>query len=349
MAKMPSSLGGLQFKITAAVLAVLVLLVALNEFLRTSSLGFGATLLNLSATFTFFLLTFWYIRRQTKPLEKLTETAGKVASGDLTARADQDLKDEIGTLAEAFNSMADQLTKKIELLEKDNLIKKEFISIMAHNLQTPLTIIRGYVDQLLEKKETFPPNEAKTLEIIEGTIKNLGEINSRLLTTIELQGEAIKLNKVKKDLGSLASTVVKEFRGRAEEKQIALELKVAREPLTAEFDEDWLKVVFENLLDNALKYTPEKGKVAVRVGKTPEGSIFGEVEDTGIGIPKEEQEKVLLPFHRAKDVLRADFSGVGVGLYIVKTVIEKHGGQLELKSEEGRGTKIKFTLQKPKE
>lgn len=341
------SFGGLKFKITAAVLAMLVLLAALNEFLRTSSLGFKGTLVNLSTTFVVFILIFWYIRRQTKPLEKLTETVGKIASGDLAARADQELKDEIGALAEAFNSMADQLTKKIELLERDNLIKKEFISIMAHNLQTPLTIIRGYVNQLLEEKETFSPTQAKTLGIIEGTIKNLGEINSRLLTTIELQGEAIKLNKVKEDLGPLASTVVKEFRKRAEEKKVTLELKVAREPLTAEFDEDWLKVVFENLLDNALKYTPEKGEVTVRVGKTPEGSVFGEVEDTGIGIPKEEQEKVLLPFHRAKDVLRADFAGVGVGLYIVKTVIEKHNGQLKLESEEGKGTKISFTLQKP--
>ncbi len=346
---MPSNFGGLQFKIIAVVLAVLVLLAALNEFLRTSLLGLGATLINLSTTFVFFIITFWYVRRQTKPLEKLTETAGKIASGDLTARADQDLKNEIGALAETFNSMADQLTKKIELLERDNLIKKEFISIMAHNLQTPLTIIRGYVDQMLKEKGNLPPDQTHTLEIIDSTIKNLVKMNSRLLTTIELQGETIKLNKVKKDLGPLASAVVKEFRKRAEEKQITLELKVAREPLTAEFDEDWLKVVFENLLDNSLKYTPEKGEVAVRVGKTAEGSIFGEVEDTGIGIPKEEQENVLLPFHRTKDVLRADFEGVGVGLYIVKTVIEKHNGQLELKSGEGKGTKIRFVLPKPKD
>ena len=349
MKKMSSNLGGLQFKITAVVLAALVLLAALNEFLRTSLFGFRATLVNLSTTLVVFILIFWYIRRQTNPLEKLTETARKIASGDLTARADQDLKNEIGALAETFNNMADQLTTKIELLERDNLIKKEFISIMAHNLQTPLTIIRGYVDQLLKEKENLPPDQIHTLEIIDGTIKNLVEMNSRLLTTIELQGEAIKLNKVKKDLGPLASTVVKEFRKRAEEKQITLDLKVAREPLTAEFDEEWLKVVFENLLDNALKYTPEKGSVTVRVGKTPEGGISGEVEDTGIGIPKEEQEKVLLPFHRAKDVLRADFAGVGVGLYIVKTVIEKHNGQLELKSGEGKGTKISFILPKPED
>ena len=345
---MSSNLGGLQFKITAAVLAVLVLLAALNEFLRVSSLGLVATIVNLSTTLVVFILIFWYIRHQTKPLEKLTETVGKVASGDLTARVDQDLKDKIGALAEAFNSMADQLTKKIELLERDNLIKKEFISIMSHNLQTPLTIIRGYVNQLLEEKRTLSSTQAKTLEIMEGVIKDLGEINSRLLTTIELQGEAIKLNKVKKDLGPLASAIVKEFRKRAEEKQIALNLKVAREPLTAEFDEDWLKVVFENLLDNALKYTPEKGRVAVKVGKTSEGGVFGEVTDTGIGIPKEEQEKVWLPFRRAKDALRADFAGVGVGLYIVKTVLEKHGGQLKLESEEGQGTKIRFILPKPK-
>ena len=346
---MPISFGGLTFKITAAVLATLVPLAALNEFLRASPLGFKATLANLSATLTAFILLFWYIRRQTQPLEKLTEIASEIASGDLAARADQDLKNEIGALAEAFNHMTNQLTKKIELLEKDNLIKKEFISIMSHNLQTPLTIISGYVDQLLKDKETFSSTQAKTLEILEGTIKDLGEINSRLLTTIELQGEAIKLNKVKKDLGPLASTIVKEFRKRAEEKQISLNLKVAREPLTAEFDEDWLKVVFENLLDNALKYTPEKGSVTVRVGKTKEGGVFGEVGDTGIGIPKEEQERVFLPFRRAKDALRADFAGVGVGLYIVKTVIEKHKGQLKLESEEGKGTKISFILPKPKD
>lgn len=337
----------MQFKIAGAVLAALVLLAALNEFLRTSLSGLSATLVNLTITFVFFILTFWYVRRQTQPLEKLTETVSKVAAGDLTARADQDLKDKVGALAEVFNNLTDQLTKKIELLEKDNLVKKEFISIMAHNLQTPLTIVRGYVDQLLKEKEGISPDHIRTLDIIDSTVKNLVEMNGRLLTTIELQGEVIKLNKTKQDLGSLAGAIIKEFRKRAEEKQIILELKVAREPLTTEFDEEWLKVVFENLLDNALKYTPEEGKVAVRVGKAPEGDIFGEVEDTGIGIPKDRQEEVLLPFRRSKDVLQADFEGVGVGLYIVKTVIERHQGQLVLESEEGKGTKVRFILPKP--
>jgi signal transduction histidine kinase len=342
-------LGSLQFKIAAAVLTTLVLLATLNEFLRTSLSGFTATLANLGAVFVFFVLNFWYIRRQTRPLEELTATVDKLASGDLNARAEQDLKNKIGALAEAFNKMADQLTKKIGALEKDNLIKKEFISIMSHNLQTPLTIIRGYVDQLLQEKDDLSFTQSKTLKIIENTIKDLVGMNARLLTTIELQGEAIKLNKTKQDLGALAGEVVKEFKKKAEEKQIVLGLKVARESLISKFDEEWLEVVFENLLDNALKFTPEKGKVVVRVGKTSEGGIFGEVEDTGIGIPKEEQDEVLLPFRRTKDVLRADFEGVGVGLYIVKRVIKKHGGQLKLESEEGKGTKIRFTLPKPEE
>lgn len=346
---MLDKLEGLQFKITAVVLTALVLLAAMNEFLRTSLSGLGATIANLAVTFVLFILIFWYIRRQTRPLEKLAATVGQAAAGDLTVRADPDLENKIGALAEAFNSLADQLTKKIELLERDNLIKKEFISIMAHNLQTPLTIIRGYIDQLLKERESFPFAQAKTLEIIDNTIKNLVEMNSRLLTTIELQGEAIKLNQTKQDLGSLAGTVVKEFKKRAEERKITLELKVARESLTTEFDEEWLKVAFENLLDNALKFTPEKGKVTIRVGKEPDGGIFGEVADTGIGIPKEEQDKVFLPFRRTKDVLRTDFEGVGVGLYIVKTVVEKHNGRLELESEEGKGTKIKFILPKPKD
>ena len=346
---MPNIFGGLQFKITAAVLTALVLLAALNEFLRTYPLGFSTTIVNLAATFVVFILIFWYIRHQTQPLEKLTETASKVAAGELTARADQNLQSEIGALAEAFNSMADQLTKKIELLEKDNLVKKEFISIMSHNLQTPLTIVRGYVDQLLKEKEGLSSDQTHILGIVEETVENLVEMNGRLLTTIELQGEAIKLNKVKKDLAPLASAVVKEFQERAEGKEINLDLNVVREPLTVEFDEEWLKVVFENLLDNALKYTPEKGKVTVGVSKTPEGDIVSEVEDTGIGIPKDEQDQVLLPFHRTKDVLRTDFEGVGVGLYIVKTVVEKHGGRLELESEEGKGTKVRFILPKPKD
>lgn len=346
---MPTNFGNLQFKITAVFLTTLVILAALNEFLRTSLSGLSATFVNLAAAFVFFVLNFWYIRRQTQPLDKLAETVDQIAAGNLTARADPELQKKIGPLAEVFNKMADQLAQKIELLERDNQIKKEFISIMSHNLQTPLTIIRGYVDQLLREKDKLPFVQAKTLEIIEGTIKNLVAMNNRLLTTIELQGEAIKLNKVKRDLGPLAGNIVKEFKKRAEEKQIPLALQVAREPLTTEFDEEWLKVVFENLLDNALKFTPEKGKVTVRVGKTLEGQIFGEVEDTGIGIPQEEQDKIWLPFRRTRDVLRADFEGVGVGLYIVKTVIEKHGGQLELESKEGQGTRIRFLLPKPRD
>jgi len=347
---MKTSPKNLQFKIIAVVLATLVLLAALNEFLRTASSTFSglqATLVNLGSAFVFFLLNFWYIHRQTQPLSELTAVVEKIAAGDLSVRAGPELRKKVGSLAESLDRMAEQLSQKIKLLESENQVKKQFISIMSHNLQTPLTIIRGLANQLLEEKEGLSPDQIHTLEAIGKTIKNLTEMNARLLTTIELQGEAVKLNKVKKDLGPLVGSVVREFRSRAEEKQITLDLNVAREDLTAEFDEEWLKVVLENLLDNALKYTPDKGKVTVSAWKTHAGEIALEVADTGIGIPKKEQDKIFLPFRRSRGVLRADVKGVGVGLYIVKMVVEKHNGRLELESEEGRGTKIRIILPPP--
>ncbi len=333
----------LRFKIIFAVFTTFFLVLLASEgsrWLLPRELG---TFITVGAVLVSFVFLFWFLARQLEPLRRLVVVAQKIAGGDLKARVDTDLQDEVGDLARAFNRMLDALGQRIAALEQANKSKNEFLAITAHNLQTPLVVLKGYVEKLAEEG-TLNNHQRETLEHLKKTIEHLRQINSRLLSTVELQGAPVVLNRKRGDLAIVAARVVKDFRKRAAAKKINLEFKAAREPLTCEFDEEWIKVVFENLLDNAIKFTPEEGRVTVRIGKTKEGQIFGEVEDTGIGIPQKEQKAVLEPFHRAQRALSGDYEGIGLGLYIVRLVIDKHNGKIEIDSEEGRGTRIRFLL-----
>lgn len=338
-----SIFNSLKFKIVTAVVAVLLLVAVANEAARLLLPSYLTTVVNFGSIFFAFVIVFWYARKKLDPLEKLEVMAKKVGAGELSARFDSDGTGDMGSLASAFNAMADQLTTQIENLKTANQVQSEFISVTAHNLQTPLVVMNGYLEKLKEGGENLTSEQMAALKDLEAEVAALRELNSRLLSTVELQGELVSLNLKKQDLALSASKAFKQLQKRAEEKEVKLKFESSREPLEAEFDEEWIGVVWENLLDNALKYTPSDGQVTIRVGKT-EGGIFGEVEDTGIGIPESEKDKILLPFHRAKGVRQADVQGVGLGLYIVKLVIDKHHGKIEVDSEEGRGTKIRFVL-----
>jgi signal transduction histidine kinase len=338
----------LKFKIITVVVAVLLLVAVANEVSRWVLPAYLGTPVNFGSIFVSFIIIFWYVRKKLDPLEQLVQVARKLGAGDLTVRMDTAGRDEVKSLSTAFNEMADKLVAQIESLKSANQVQSEFISVTAHNLQTPLVVMLGYLEKLEDSRENLTSEQVAALKDLKAEVLGLRELNSRLLSTVELQGELVSLNLKKQDLALSASRAFKQLKKRAEKKEVNLRFEAAREPLEAEFDEEWIGVVWENLLDNAIKYTPSEGQVTIRVGKTKD-VVFGEVEDTGMGIPESEKEKILLPFHRAKGVRQANVQGVGLGLYIVKLVIEKHHGKLEVESTEGKGTKIRFTLPLAKE
>jgi len=286
----------------------------------------------------------WFLDKMLHPLEELTAFASRLERGDLYSRLRIANNTEIGHLAYHLNAMADQLTAQIESLKKSHELKQEFIAISSHNLQTPLIVIRGYLEQLEKETHTLSNEQKRAIDGITGQTSRLSYIVNRLIKINQLQGELITLHRRPHDLTALTQKVVDAFQNYARSKQISLVYHHPNNPLMVEIDSEWITYVWENLLDNALKYTQNNGVVTVTIGTNESAKVFGETQDTGIGIPMDAQESIFTPFHRAQDVFDASYGGFGLGLYGSKLVIERHRGNIYLGSEVGKGTTVRFTL-----
>lgn len=289
------------------------------------------------------LLIAWYIEKKLQPLEELSALATRLGKGDLYSRTTIQENTEIGQLAHNLNVMADRITEQIESLQKANELKQEFIAISSHNLQTPLIVIRGYLEQVAKSPQPTPEHIQKALDGIAKQTTQLNYLVKRLLEINQLQGELISLHKHNTDFVTLTQDAIKKFEAYARSKDITISFVAPDVPVTARFDPKWIVYVWENLLDNAVKFTSSHGTIKITIGNTQEG-VFGEILDTGIGIPEAEQEQMFLPFHRAQEVLDASYAGVGLGLYGAKLVIDRHQGSIRLHSLEGGGTTVRFTL-----
>lgn len=290
------------------------------------------------------LIIVWYLDKKFHPLEELTAFASRLGRGDLYSRVYIRDNSELGNLAYHLNSMADQLTTQIESLKKSHELKHEFIAISSHNLQTPLIVIRGYLEQLEKEAHALTNEQKKAITGITNQTARLSYIVNRLMKVNQLQGELITLHRHPTDLTALTQEIVDAFQNYARSKQVSLIYNHPNNPLMVEVDREWIKYVWENLLDNAIKYTQNNGVVTVTIGTNENAKVYGEVQDTGIGIPMEDQEAIFTPFHRAQDVLDASYGGFGLGLYGSKLVIERHRGNIYLGSEVGKGTVVRFTL-----
>lgn len=290
------------------------------------------------------LIIVWYLDKKFHPLEELTAFASRLERGDFYSRLYIPDNSELGHLAYHLNTMADQLTSQIESLKKSHELKQEFIAISSHNLQTPLIVIRGYLEQLEKETHTLSAQQKRAITGITNQTARLSYIVNRLIKINQLQGELITLHRHPTDLTTLTQEVVDAFQSYARSKQVSLVYNHPNNPLMVEVDKEWIRYVWENLLDNAIKYTQNNGAVTVTIGTNENAKVYGEVEDTGIGIPLEEQESVFTPFHRAQDVLDASYGGFGLGLYGSRLVIERHRGNIYLGSEVGKGTIVRFTL-----
>ncbi|NTV31553.1 HAMP domain-containing histidine kinase [candidate division WWE3 bacterium] len=228
-------------------------------------------------------------------------------------------------------------------LKKSNKLKDEFIAITVHNQKTPLIIIQGYVDLVQKETKNLSDMQKHALEEIEKQSKRLIEINSRLLSVTKLHGDVIALKKETVDLAELTRDVAASFVVKLQNKRIRLVIDTP-EQLTAKIDCEWIREVWENLLSNALKFTPEGGKITISV--KPKGqTIMCQITDTGIGIDKQEIQNIFAPFYRTQDALTGGYDGIGLGLYIVKLIIKGHNGKIRIVPSH-KGARIQFLLPK---
>lgn len=241
--------------------------------------------------------------------------------------------DEIGELIASFNYM----TEKLENLE---MMRKSFISNVSHELRSPLTSIRGFIEGILDR--TIPDEKRDFyLNLVREEVIKLNNLINQLLELSRLEWGKINLNLSTFKIYSVIAEELIKFEKRIEEKKIEVFLEV-NENLMVKADRDLISRVVHNLLDNAIKYNKVGGKIYI-YSEVENGKAYITIQDTGIGIPEKLQKLIWERFYKV-DESRSLEKGVGLGLSIVKEIIKLHKQNIWVESEEGVGTKFTFTL-----
>jgi two-component system OmpR family sensor kinase/two-component system sensor histidine kinase BaeS len=268
------------------------------------------------------------------PVQKLTSAAQKIAAGDLKQRIPNQSQDEIGTLAIAFNQMADSLAKHEEL-------RRNMIADVAHELRTPLTVIQANLEAMLDGVLPTSPQEIATLRDEAALLTRL-VADLRLLSLAE-SGQ-LKLERVETNIIELITHAVEPFRLQAQSSKVELNLELASSLSPIELDVDRITQVIRNLLSNALRHTSTGGQVTVTCKHVTSQQLLITVSDTGEGISPDDLPYVFDRFYRADKSRSRSSGGSGIGLAIVKQLVEAHGGKVWVESQPGRGTTFGFTL-----
>jgi two-component system phosphate regulon sensor histidine kinase PhoR len=220
--------------------------------------------------------------------------------------------------------------------------REEFVANVSHELRTPLSLIKGYVETLLDGARNNPEVAERFLKIIERNTQRLDLLIQDLLTISALESERIKLDLQPLALRPFAEKIFADLHGNAENKDVSLVNELPE--LTATADANRLEQVLANLVDNAVKYGRAQGRVTVGGKALDDGKLEIFVQDDGPGIPPESLDRVFERFYRVDKARSRDQGGTGLGLSIVKHIVQAHGGEVWAKSELGKGATFFFTL-----
>jgi signal transduction histidine kinase len=242
------------------------------------------------------------------------------------------------TEAEAAHRL---LTEQNERLVEADRLKDEFVALISHDLRTPLTSILGYLELTLEDEE-LTSSQRSYLEVVERNAQRLLRLVSDLLFVARLEAGQLELHESELDLVAVVQQSVHEAEPRAASGGITLKCETQPvQGVTA--DRGRMFQLLDNLVSNAIKFTPPGGEVRVSVGAA-DGAVRLEVADTGIGIPAAEQKRLFERFFRASTAADRQVQGTGLGLYIARAIVEAHGGEISFESETGRGTAFRVEI-----
>lgn len=228
-------------------------------------------------------------------------------------------------------------------LRKLESVRRDFVANAAHELQTPLTAIRGMVETILDDESMSPEQQSRFLSKIRAQTVRLSNIVEDLLTISKLESRERSIQLSEVDIRSAVSTAVGNFVERAKAKHITLQFEAPSETMMVKGNEEALQQIIGNLLDNAIKYTPAGGKVWVRT-RIEGGTAVIEVEDNGIGIEPKDQERIFERFYRVDQGRSRELGGTGLGLSIVKHLVNALNGEVSVESAPGKGSIFRVIL-----
>jgi signal transduction histidine kinase len=283
-------------------------------------------------------------RRMTTPLARLRRASSRLAQGQLDERAPRSDIVEIDDLARQFNVMADRLSESLRLLEADRDRLREFVADVSHELRTPIAALRAFT----ELQRDGQVDEATRREFLDRSseqISRLDWMSTNLLDLSRIDAGIFPLDVRHGDLRDPIRSVVEAHAELAEQRGVSLASEVPSAPVMLPFDRERIVQLLTNLVGNGLKFTPRGGQVRVMLTDQPEGAVL-EVRDSGPGILAAELPHVFERFFRGTNVGEARASGSGLGLAIARSIVEMHGGQIEVASAIGEGSA--FTVRLPR-
>jgi signal transduction histidine kinase len=268
------------------------------------------------------------VRRLAAPVGDVIDAVGRVAEGDLSARVEERGPRETRALARAFNVMTSRLSASEEQ-------RRRLLADVSHELRTPLSVVQGNLEAIVDG--VHPPDEEHLLAILDET-KVLSRLVEDLRTLSLAESGALALHREPTDLGALARETIASFAARAEESGVALAATMSADLPLADADPVRAREILENLVANAIRYTPRAGHVSVAVSEG-DGQLAVVVSDTGAGIPADALGRIFDRFYKS-----AESRGAGLGLAIAKQLVEAHGGTISATSVVGEGTAVRFNL-----
>lgn len=290
------------------------------------------------------LLSLLLAKTMVTPIQSLTKAAEKVAAGDFSESVENDARDEIGVLSRTFNEMAGQLERNIEDLQASEQMRKEFVANVSHELRTPVTSIRSYAETLCDAAEGMDgETRQRFLEVIVRESDRMTKIVQDLLTLSRFDAGSFSFDF---QLFSFEKSVQDVYNAQLLEAQKHghnFGLQIESELPEIVGDKARIEQVLINMLSNAIKYTPDGGRIRMTAGEK-DGTVWCTVRDNGIGIPKQDQARVFERFYRVDKARSRESGGTGLGLSIAYEIVQRHDGTMTLTSQKGKGTAITVSL-----
>jgi len=302
-------------------------------------LGLGAATLTTLFALIIGLLSIWFL---TKNLRSIIQTVKRFQEGDLEIRIENPDQSDLSILANNFNQMADTLVKNMEEIQSVDSLRRELIANVSHDLRTPLAILKGYVETLQMKVDTIDKAEReKYLSIIHDSSDKLSNLVTQLFEYSKLEAEQVTPNKEPFSMTDLALDLVGNYQMLGEKKEISLKVDAEKDIPLVFADISLVERAIQNLMDNALKFTPKGGEVTIHLSSY-EKEVKITVSDTGPGIKESEQSQLFERYRQSKRTSQSE--GIGLGLAIVKKIMELHNTSIQIISKPNEGSSFQFGL-----
>lgn len=319
-----------------------------KDFLATRSdlfsgylmhIGLGGSLLTLFFSTFLGILAIWHL---TRSLRKIIYAAKRFQEGDLDYRIQNADKTDLANVATTFNSMADTILSDIKKIKSIDLLRQELIANISHDLRTPLSVVQGYIETLHMKNDQLSVEEQQGyLKIISSGSERLSNLISQLFEYSKLESNQIQPLKEPFLISELANDIHRNYSILAQNKNIDLKLSMSDDIPLVFADISLVERAIQNLMDNAIKFTPENGKIVMKV-KALKTHVEIVVQDSGPGIDKESQALIFERYRQTK--IGKEKEGSGLGLAIVKKIMDIHDSEITVLSNPNEGTEFSFEL-----